>query len=154
MSIIGAARLALNSDIDILITDGLRNADMLELIEANLAPALALSMGLAMSQPSAFTVTVDGVPAAMFGVCPDARYPHANAGVVWLLGTDRLLKIRRQFLRESLRWIDDIASHYSVLGNSVHCDNLVHIRWLKWLGFTFIKAKGPMVEFARISSHV
>jgi hypothetical protein len=150
----GATRVSVRSDIDVLVRDGLRDADMLELTEANLEPELALAMGLAMSQPYAFTVTVEGIPAAMFGVCPDARYPDAEAGVVWLLGTDRILKIRRQFLRESLDWIDEIASQYSVLGNSVHCANLVHIRWLKWLGFTFIKANGPMVEFARISSHV
>lgn len=151
---IGATRISQRGDVLHLVNDGLRDADMLELIEANLEPELALEMGLAMSQPHAFTVTVDEVPAAMFGVCPDPRYPDADAGVVWLLGTDRILNIRRQFLRESLDWIDEIASQYSVLGNSVHCANLVHIRWLKWLGFTFIKANGPMVEFARISSHV
>jgi hypothetical protein len=85
----------------------------------------------------------------MFGVVPDGRYP--GAGNIWFLGTDRILKVKIQFLRESEKWLTEILKNYKSVSNYIHQDNTLHIKWLKWLGFSFFKKVGPFIEFGRIN---
>lgn len=94
------------------------------------------------------TVEVNGRPAAMFGIATEPVHPRV--GMIWFLGTGRMRRIDRQFLRESEKWIDTLALGYDALANCVHESNTVHIRWLKWLGFSFLGRRGPFIEFARI----
>lgn len=138
-------------DIDSLLTTGLRPADLLEIRESGNTPMEALQVGFVKSQPC-YTATVDGKPVAMFGVAPATHEP--GVGVVWLLGTEGLLPEKFGFLRLSRPWLDRLGESYRLLGNRVHQDNLVHIQWLSWLGFTFLKQTGPFIEFARICDHV
>ena len=56
----------------------------------------------------------------------------------------------RQFLRESRTWLERIGSQYELLTNVVHEDNHLHHKWLRFLGFTFIRREKPFIEFARI----
>lgn len=139
------------SDIKALLKTGLRSADLLELETAGFTPEEALTHGYSYSKPFCLTITVDKEPVAMFGVADDLRYPEAKAGLIWLLGTEKMLEIKRQFLRESRKWLGLISQDYQVVGNHVHKDNGVHITWLSWLGFTFIGELGPFLEFTRIT---
>tara|TARA_Y100001963_G_scaffold83655_1_gene115939 strand:- start:3694 stop:4032 length:339 start_codon:yes stop_codon:yes gene_type:complete len=100
-----------------------------------------------------FTILADGVPAAMFGAGPAA----SGVGVIWLLGTDLLLGNTTRFLRESRFWMEQCARPYKLLFNYVDARNTVHIRWIEWLGFTFINQhddfgveRRPFLEFVRI----
>lgn len=96
-------------------------------------------------------------PIALFGL----RKLDKDKGVVWLLAANDLPKYGIRFLRESRGWIDRFHQKADLLFNAVDQRNTVHIRWLEWLGFKFIRVipeyghlKLPFVEFARIKPHV
>lgn len=148
---IGMVRPSSQRDVWGLTREGLRDADMVELSAAGLDAKEAIQHGFDFSLPFALTVDVDGIPAAMFGVADDPRFPDVRAGLVWFLGTDRITEIKTQFLRESRRWLDLVTKDYQVVGNLVHEHNTLHIKWLQWLGFTLLAKHGPFIEFARIN---
>ena len=99
------------------------------------------------------TVLVGDEPVAMFG----SGIVEEGVGAVWLLGTDGIKDIKVQFLRESKYWLNQLYEDYDLLFNFVDERNEVHIKWLKWLGFTFLKRhenfgfeNRPFIEFVRI----
>lgn len=77
------------------------------------------------------TVELEGRPVLMFG-CNKSR---PDKGIVWMLATDRLRDIKWWLLRNSRRWLDRITVGCICSGNVVDRRNVVHIRWLKWLGY-------------------
>jgi hypothetical protein len=94
-----------------------------------------------------------GEVAALFGVAPS---PEARLGSVWMLGSDALFSIRLTFLRHSRRWVETLFRDYTLLGNFVDERNTVHVQWLKWLGFRFLR-RAPIgrngevfLEFVRL----
>jgi hypothetical protein len=56
-----------------------------------------------------------------------------------MMATDAIKDNWVQVLRETKPWVDRIRGHYHVLANAVHADNHVHIRWLRWAGFAFLR---------------
>ena len=60
-------------------------------------------------------------------------------GQIWLLGTPRVVTIKTAFLRYSRVAIDVMSEPFEIIGNCVDARNTVHIKWLKWLDFTFIR---------------
>lgn len=75
-------------------------------------------------------------PLGLFGVCP---FVDDRLGIVWFLGSDELFKKNRMaFLRNSEFWVKNLFGSYEILFNLVDARNTIHIRWLKWLRFTFI----------------
>lgn len=114
----------------------MREADKAEVKAASgKHPYLALLEGIDCSE-QAYTAEVGGEPIAIFGVCPT---DNPSVGVVWLLGSDVISKHRIDFLRKSRDWVDHFQTKYPVLCNAIDARNTVHIRWLQWLGFTFIQ---------------
>jgi|DEB0MinimDraft_3_1074331.scaffolds.fasta_scaffold36256_2 hypothetical protein len=145
----GLVREAKQTDIDEMLDDGLRPADLLEIKSTGYSPRQSLERGLRRSLPC-LAVEVDGKCCGMFGVVADIRYELA--GNIWFLGTDRIQKVKIQFLRESERWLEEITKNYRSVSNYIHQDNTLHIKWLKWLGFSFFKKVGPFIEFGRITN--
>ena len=92
---------------------------------------------------------MDGdTPIGMFGVSSPSIL--ANIGTPWLLGTDEMLNIRHQFIRESMQYLDHMFALYPRLVNFIHIDNVASLRWLTWMGFDFdgpIKAGPEAAEF-------
>lgn len=93
-------------------------------------------------------------PAGIFGVVPVTQ----GVGAIWLLGTDELTQGRWTFLRESKKWLNKVSDDYQLLFNYVDERNTLHLRWIEWLGFTFINRhqhfgheQRPFLEFVRIS---
>jgi hypothetical protein len=135
----------------------LRVEDMAEIAAASGRPPVeALGEGFACSRPC-FTVEYNGRPAAMFGVVPSPDTEFPRLGVVWLLGTDAVRVFGRPFLRHSREWLVRACEGYDVVGNFVDERNTAHVRWLKWLGFTFLKRHEhfgrlglPFMEFVKI----
>jgi len=91
----------------------------------------------------------------LFGVCPSPLMD--NAGIIWMVATDELLEYQMKFLRRSRKYIDILQEQYAVLHNCVDARNKLHIKWLKWMGFKFIKLhekygaeQKPFYEFIRI----
>ena len=79
-----------------------------------------------------------------------------NQGLVWMVATPLLLNHQMEFLRYSKTWIDEACRPYEAVGNLVHAKNEVHLKWLRWCGFTFLRKvrAGPFneefYEFMRI----
>ena len=82
-------------------------------------------------------------------------------GRIWMLATDELVDNKPnsiQFLRQAKGWLTRTLEDYDVLYNYADARNAVHIKWLRWMGFTFI-AERPnyghegrtFLEFVRMS---
>tara|TARA_R110002020_G_scaffold2751_6_gene12924 strand:- start:1987 stop:2424 length:438 start_codon:yes stop_codon:yes gene_type:complete len=125
----------------------LRAADLLELTTLGVDPLESLVQGHLRAHPQAYSVVVKGQVAGMFGVCPGIE---PKFGCVWLLGSEDLLEIQEQLLRDSKAWLDVISKDYDLIYNVVHELNSVHIRWIEFLGFKFLRHTSPHIEFARI----
>ena len=84
----------------------------------------------------------------MFGVSKD--------GAIFLLASNEIKRIRFSFLRESRKVVDFLNTKYPILWNFVDCRNELHLRWLKWCGFKFLRkikygvSQKPFYEFIRI----
>lgn len=140
-------RLSLEADIEDL-EGRMRAADLVELKAHGVSAKLALRAGLVTSRPC-YSIEHQGRCIAMFGVTPDVT--DAAIGLVWLLGSDEIQSISTQFLRESRRWLAEISTGYDLLTNVVHQDNHLHHKWLRFLGFSFVRREAPFIEFARIT---
>jgi hypothetical protein len=117
----------------------MRDSDRLEVEAMGYEPIPALAGGLRVST-KAWTGLVDGRPCLIGGVCPSSIL--GGIGVPWLLGTDDISRVRKQFLRQALECRNECLRMYPVLRNNVDQRNTVAIRWLEWLGFDI----GPAVE--------
>ncbi|MCA2979537.1 MAG: hypothetical protein INH37_14775 [Myxococcaceae bacterium] len=101
-----------------------------------------------------------GVPMTIFGAAPMPRHEDF-VGVPWLVATPALIPHAVPFLRRCAPFLDEMQRRYPLLVNYTDARNTVHHRWLRWLGFTFIRrhermgAAGiPFIEFVRIAPHV
>lgn len=133
--------------IEQMLAEGLRSADLLEIETNGHSPRYSLEKGLRSSSPC-LSVVSGGQCCGMFGVVPDYRYE--GSGIIWFLGTDCILEMKTQFLRESKDWLATVTKNYHAVGNFIHEDNGVHIKWLKWLGFSFFRKVGNFIEFGRL----
>ena len=80
---------------------------------------------------------------------------------VYVVSTDELFSTKKykiQLIREGRKWIDNLLQKENVLYNCVYAENRSAIKWLKALGFTFVKLnleyghmKKPFFEFVRIA---
>jgi hypothetical protein len=70
-------------------------------------------------------------------VNPDPR--QEDAGLIWLLGSDELVRYSYVFLRQCRAWITKLHARYEILWNCVDARNEVHVRWLVWCGFTILE---------------
>lgn len=140
---------------EIYIAHCLRQADRQELQALSDRPAVdTLLDGGVNSQPSCTVVGNSGLGAGMFGAINEG----AGSGRIWLLGTDELITppLCRQFLRESKAYVRGMERRYKVLHNHVMEANELHVRWLKWCGFTFIRRVNrgrsgePFLDFIKV----
>ena len=130
----------------------MREADKQEVkAEGNHSPLSALGSSYFLST-RCYTVTVDDSPEVMFGVVD-----LDNFGGVWLLGTDVVFsEVPKKFLRESKKWLAKLSEPYEIVGNFVDSRNVVHRRWLEWLGFVGVSTeeafgyeKRPFIKYIR-----
>lgn len=91
-----------------------------------------------------------GKPAGVLGVTKS--HPVANDGLIWMLGTPAIEKYPMTFLRRCKPVLDRLydESGCDLLWNHTHKPNTVHHKWLKWLGFSFLREVGDFYEFARL----
>lgn len=133
----------------------LRKQDINE-IEASsgFLPMEALSYSFHSGGESNTIIAPDGEVIGMFGVSPTL---DPLVGVPWLLASPRLPEVSKEFIPQSLEWVKQKNEEYPLLFNAVDVRNTVAIRWLRYLGFTFIQrieeygvGKKPFYEFVRI----
>ena len=130
-------RRSIPKDIPVVAAN-MRQADRDEVaVGDNKTPEGALLSGLFTSKPCMTICSPEGTPVGMYGVVPQG----GGVGAVWLLGTDELVQrkdICLRFLREVKGHVASLFDRYDLLWNCVDANNKVHIRWIRWVGFTFI----------------
>lgn len=60
-----------------------------------------------------------------------------NSARVWLLLTNKVLDHKIEFLRWSKEYHDSLLEKYAYVFNTVYTGNILHIKYLKWLGAHF-----------------
>ena len=82
----------------------------------------------------------DGNLLCLFGV---ARLSElGDAGVIWLLGTDKLNENAKELVKQSRRMVQwMLKHHFTCLTNIVWVNNKASIKYLKAVGFKFSEAK-------------
>ncbi|MDR2488772.1 MAG: hypothetical protein LBD42_04695 [Desulfovibrio sp.] len=96
-------------------------------------PGQALENGLARSE-LAWTCFVHGKPAFMWGAARQGSL-ISRTGAPWLLGTEGIYMVRREFLKQSRAYVELMQKRFPRLENFVHAENRLSIRWLQWCGF-------------------
>jgi hypothetical protein len=117
------------------IAENMREADRREVWASHRhTPQEALEYALGLS-PLAWTCQVDGKPAFIWGAARE-EFVISQTGAPWLLATESILKVRREFLLYCPYYVQWMHRRFARLENIVHADNHLSIRWLKWCGFT------------------
>jgi hypothetical protein len=125
-------RRASEIDVEYLARD-LRKEDAAEIKAAvGLSPIEGLMQSFRTSHRVWVAVDEEG-PWAMFGV---GGKDHI-VGHPWMLAADRMKRHAKTFIQQCPKWIEEMSKGVAILQNFVDARNTVHIRWLKWAGFTF-----------------
>lgn len=138
------------------IADHMRREDRIEVEAFNHEPYPVLLLGMEHSHICYTLVSPEGEPVAMLGVM-DGFSPEF--GRIWLLGTPGIEKYGYRFLRYSKQVLQEFydKTGYEAFYNYTHKDNVVHHKWLKWLGFTFLRrvdfGGSGFLEFVRLKDH-
>ena len=151
-------RDSVQSDIPWLASN-IRKADLMEIEAAgNPDPYRAFENGFGLSVPNAYTIVIDGIPAAMMGTSRPID-PETKIGTVWMLGTQDLEKRPIAFLRHMKNnYLPILERGYDALVNVIDSRNKLHIDFIKWLGFSIIRPiemgddKIKFYEFAKITN--
>ena len=108
------------------------------------------------SKPCMTMVSRHGNLMGMWGII---KQPN-NSGQVWMLGCKDMLedtRDKREFLRQSRIELKKLHKEFPVLFNYIDARNTVHLRWLRFMGFTIIKKHErfgyeglPFYEFVKI----
>lgn len=129
-----SVRVAHHGDV-IEIAKKLRKEDVAELYAATgQTPVVALLESFMYPNTSSWIASIDGQDAIIFGVTL-----VGNIGVPWLLATPQIERAPISFLRGCREWFNLFLHQCNELHNFVDERNVLHIKWLKWLGFDFIK---------------
>ena len=119
-------------DMDVFdLYDDMREEDMMECIGLMHHPKDAIDVSFEISTKCYSVRSEEGLHCC-FGVAP-----RDNVGVVWLLGTRKLPKIRKYFLKNSKRYVDELMIGFDYLTNVIMKTNTLSYRWLQWLGAEF-----------------
>ena len=149
----GYLRKSNNKDLDYVIKN-MRVIDKIEAFyQSGQSPEDAVAYTYLCSN---ITMTVAGDNDQPMGLCG-----VADNKCIWFVATDELFdnkKYRIQLVRQGKEWVDNLLESYKILYNYVYAENTSAIKWLKALGFTFVKLhesygyqKKPFYEFLRIA---
>lgn len=137
-------------DIDIL-HHAIREQDRTEIWHSHgMTPYEGLRFSLERAVEAHSIISDEGNVIGMFGVGEHSP----RIGIPWLLASDELPKVAKQFIPESKKWIESLP--YDLLFNYVYANNTTSIRWLKWLSFKFIRKvefgvnPTTFIEFAKL----
>ena len=134
----------------------MRKADAEEVMASSgLTPFEALTKGFEMSK--GLSIIHKDELIGMFGVAKIGE----DIGSPWMLGSDKIPQIKKDLLTQALEWVIKTNKEYPLLVNYVDVRNKVAIRWLKFLGFNFVRkiphhgvGRVPFYEFVRIDANV
>lgn len=114
----------------LIISPNLRIEDHAEVLACTgQEPGQVLPMCVEANRTWKAVAQPNGPPVALFGI---------NGSVPWMVATPDLIHHQLSFLKQAKNIIQ-LMHHYGgpFLQNFVDARNDVHIRWLKYMGFTF-----------------
>lgn len=116
----------------------LRDEDVEEVLAGNNTPFNALAHGLEVSELCYTLIDRHQTPVGMLGIC---KGYYNNSGIIWLLGTKGIEENSITFLRNSKPVLAQFYERtgYDFLYNYTYVKNELHHKWLRWLGFTFLR---------------
>lgn len=137
------------------IANNMRPEDVEECQASGFDPLTALRTSVSHSSVCYTARGIDGSPIALLGA---GHGVYNGWGTIWLLGTNGIEKNTVTFLRHSKEYLSYIYDEtgFDVLYNYTYSKNTLHHRWLKWLGFNFIRkvilpsTGSEFIEFARL----
>ena len=145
-------RMSTLSDVEYL-APRLRFGDKQEILASlGLTPLDGLKLSFGNSTLCLTIVNLKGLPVGIFGIADLGSL----VGGIWMLGSDDLAGIQIAFLKECKKVIHLLNKKYKILWNYVDCRNELHIKWLRWCGFKFLRKTNygvlqkPFYEFIRI----
>jgi hypothetical protein len=101
-----------------------------------------------------WTLYAEDELAGLLGI-QDTAVPEI--GIVWMLCTPLIERYPFTFLRDAREILPVVHTLHPIVTNQVDVRNTVHIRWLQWMGFTFLRRierwgaeSRPFIEFARL----
>lgn len=113
------------------LSNTMRQEDKDEIFHlARLTPGEALAQSYNCSSYIR-TALLDGSVVCIFGISK-----VGERGIPWMLASPLLMKVRKTFLRECRKYLEEMSQGVTSLDNVAWSKNTVHIQWLKWLGFT------------------
>lgn len=135
----------------------LREADKIECDAALGVPPLVALSAAVQSGHRAWTFCPDsGEPVGMFGVTAS---PVPQVGIVWMCSTPAIHTHAFEFLIGAPPIVDAMNEEFPVLTNLVDARNTLHHKWLRRMGFSFLRKlekwgarSVPFYEFARLQN--
>lgn len=120
------------------VAEHMRPEDIEEVTALGSSPLSALTTSVENSKVLFTLIDPENKPTALLGVA-NGIFP--GWGAVWLLGTPSIERYRMTFLRNAKKVLPVLyeKSDSEVLYNYVYSKNDVHITWLRWMGFKFLR---------------
>ena len=116
------------------LAPNLRSEDKREVNTLGKTPEQSLLTGYLLGRVCRSIINNYGQVVGMYGVVP----ADSKTGLVWMLGSDKLKKIKRPFLRESRTEVEKMNTLFPHLWNIIDSRNEMHLKWIKWCGFKII----------------
>nr|WP_145994468.1 hypothetical protein [Mesorhizobium loti] len=134
----------------------LREADRAECWAAlGMKPEVVLPMLIQQGNYAWAAEDADGTVEGLFGVDPQDK----AFGIVWMVTSPAIFKHRKELVKLAPKWLTRLHKVRPLIGNYIDARNTIHVRWLKRLGFSFLKTdhdygfeRRPFHQFARLRS--
>jgi hypothetical protein len=115
------------------LAPNLRQDDIQEVNALGLVPEQSLLRGFVFSK-ECFSAKRQGKTIGMFGV---SEYGMPKGfGSIWFLGSDECTKIPVTFVKEGIRYTQELMQKYDILINAVDSRNTSHIEWIQRIGMS------------------
>ena len=145
-------RLSTLEDVEYL-APRLRFEDKREIVSAlGITPYAGLYFSFKNSTVCFTIVNYKNIPVSIFGISKI----NNTSSTIWLMATNGLKEIEISFLKQNKEFINFLVKRHKMLWNYVDCRNELHIKWLKWCGFKFLRKVNygvlnkPFYEFIKI----
>ena len=116
------------------LAPNLRSEDKREVNTLGKTSEQALLSGYLLGRVCRSIINNYGQVVGMYGVVP----ADSKTGLVWMLGSDKLKKIKIPFLKESRTEVEKMNILLPHLWNIIDSRNELHLKWIKWCGFKII----------------
>ena len=134
------------------LAPNLRSEDKREVNTLGKTSEQALLTGYLLGKVCRSIINNYGQVVGMYGVVP----ADDKTGLVWMLGSDKLKKIKIPFLKESRTEVEGMNTLFPHLWNIIDSRNEMHLKWIKWCGFKIIGERMvnnvKFYEFCKVAS--